>query len=605
MSRHSARSNSPSELKAKNNKNLFFSGVIILTISNLLVKILGAFLKVPLASENLLGNEGIGYYQAAYEIYVWFYTISTVGLPIAVSIMISGARAKGRFKDSKRMFKVIFAVFMSIGIIGTALMAAFSKFFADRYQQPIEWCILVISPTLLLVCISSAFRGYFQGHQSMTPTAISEVIEAIGKFALGILFATYAIRQGYQLHIVAAYALVGLTVGTALGMIYLFITKLFFKEERYNASIDVDEDEEYRTPTKTVIKTLFMIGIPITISSSVMSLTNVIDGMILSTRLQSLGYTKELSAALFGNYKALAVTMFNLPPALIYPISASIVPLLSRAVSAKDTKLVKDTMNSSLKLTAIISLPCALGMSALAKPLLGILFKDQFAVDAAAPLLSVLAPSIFFLSMLSVTNSFLQAHGHQQLPIVSMISGAVIKLLSTFILIGVIGSIYGAPVRNTPANDLVSAARQLSFTTGKSLGFYGSYTSGDVIKLIDCIPKYRTVMFAAPIGTFLCYLVTMLFNFFFVAKKIGFVPKIRKLFIKPFIAALACALTAFAVYYYLPVSSSMIRTVLAVGAAAIVYLVLIFVTKALEKDDIMLLPKGEKIYKALKKLKFV
>ncbi len=590
--------------KAKNSKNLFFSGVIILTISNLLVKILGAFLKVPLASESLLGNEGIGYYQAAYEIYVWFYTVSTVGLPIAVSIMISGARAKGHFKDSKRMFKVIFGVFMTIGIIGTTLMAAFSKFFADRYQQPIEWCILVIAPTLLLVCISSAFRGYFQGHQSMTPTAISEVIEAIGKFALGILFATYAVRQGYQLHIVAAYALVGLTVGTALGMIYLFITKLFFKEEQYNASIDAVPDDEYRTPTKTVVKTLFMIGIPITISSSVMSLTNVIDGMILSTRLQGLGYTKELSAALFGNYKALAVTMFNLPPALIYPISASIVPLLSRAVAAKDTKLVKDTMNSSLKITAIISLPCAFGMAALAKPLLGILFKDQFAVDAAAPLLSVLAPSIFFLSMLSVTNSFLQAHGHQQLPIISMVSGAVIKLLSTFILIGVIGAAYGAPVK-TPANDLVSAARDLSFTAGKSLGFYASYSQGDVLKLVDCIPKYRTVMFAAPIGTFLCYLVTMLCNFFFVAKKISFIPKISKIFIKPFVSAVACALTAFAVYNYLPVSASMIRTVLAIAAAAVVYFILIFLTKALEKEDIYLLPKGDKIYKVLKKLKFV
>lgn len=604
MGKNIEKTNGQTGVKAKNSKNLFFSGVLILTISNLLVKILGAFLKVPLASESLLGNEGIGYYQAAYEIYVWFYTVSTVGLPIAVSIMISGARAKGHFKDSKRMFKVIFGVFMTIGVLGTGLMAAFSKFFADRYQQPIEWCILVISPTLLLVCISSAFRGYFQGHQSMTPTAISEVIEAVGKFALGILFATYAIRQGYQLHIVAAYALVGLTVGTALGMVYLFITKLFFKEEQYNASIDAEPDDEYRTPTKTVIKTLFMIGIPITISSSVMSLTNVIDGMILSTRLQGLGYTKELAAALFGNYKALAVTMFNLPPALIYPISASIVPLLSRAVAAKDSRLIKETMNSSLKITAIISLPCALGMSALAKPLLGILFKDSFAVDAAAPLLSVLAPSIFFLSMLSVTNSFLQAHGHQHLPIISMISGAVIKLLSTFILIGVIGSIYGAPVKAS-ANDLVSAARGLSFAAGKSLGAYSAYGANDVLKLIDCVPKYRTVMFAAPIGTFLCYLVTMLFNFFFVAKKIGFIPKIGKIFIKPFIASLACALTAFAVFNYLPVSSSMIRTILAIGAAAVVYFALIFVTKALEKEDVMLLPKGEKIYKTLKKLRFV
>lgn len=562
-----------STVKAKNSKNLFFSGVLILTLSNIIVKVLGAFLKVPLASENLLGNRGIGYYQAAYEIYVWFYTISTVGLPIAVSIMISGARAKGRFRDSKRMFKVIFAVFLAIGVIGTTLMAVFSKFFAGQYKQPIEWCILVISPTLLLVCISSAFRGYFQGHQSMTPTAISEIIEAVGKFALGILFAKYALNRGYPLHIVAAYALVGLTVGTALGMIYLFITKLVFKEEQYNASIEAVPDEEHVTPTKTIVKTLFMIGIPITISSSVMSLTNVIDGMILSTRLQGLGYTEELAAALFGNYKALAVTMFNLPPALIYPISASIVPLLSRAVSAGDTKLVRGTMNSSLKITSIVSLPCAFGLSALSKPLLGILFKDQFAVDAAAPLLSVLAPSIFFLSMLSITNSFLQAHGYQHLPIISMVAGAVIKLLSTFFIIGFIGKAVGSP--------------------------------GAVIDLEYCLPKFRTVMFAAPIGTFLCYLITMLVNFFFVAKKIKYTPSIIKIFVKPLICALASAGAAFVVYYYLPLGQSIVKTILAVGAAVVVYLVLIFALKALDKEDVLLLPKGEKIYRALHRLRFV
>lgn len=560
-------------VKAKNSKNLFFSGVLILTLSNLLVKVLGMLLKVPLASESLLGNRGIGYYQAAYEIYVWFYTVSTVGLPIAVSIMISGARAKGRFRDSRRMFKVIFAVFLAIGVVGTTLMAALHKVFASQYQQPIESCILVIAPTLLLVCVSSAFRGYFQGHQSMTPTAISEVIEAVGKFALGIFFAKFALNRGYPIHIVAAYALVGLTVGTALGMIYLFITKLFFKEERYNASLDVVEDSETVTPTSQIVKTLFMIGIPITISSSVMSLTNVIDGMILSTRLQGLGYTEELAAALFGNYKALAVTMFNMPPALIYPISASIVPLLSRAVAAKDAKLVKGTMNSSLKITAIISLPCALGMAALSKPLLGILFKDGFAVDAASPLLSVIAPSIFFLSMISITNSFLQAHGHQQLPIISMVSGAVFKLATTFFLIGIIGSSVGAPL--------------------------------GVLDLDKCPPEFRRVMFAAPIGTFLCYLVTMLFNFFFVAKKIKYTPNVVKLFLKPLISSVICAGAAFGTYYYIPIGHGLVKTLFSVLVAVIVYLAMIFLTKALDRDDVLLLPKGEKIYGALRRLKLV
>ena len=244
-------------------------------------------------------------------------------------------------------------------------------------------------------------------------------------------------------------------------------------------------------------------------------------------------------------------------------------------------------------------------MAALSKPLLGILFKDSFAVDAAAPLLSVLAPSIFFLSMLSITNSFLQAHRHQQLPIISMVAGAVVKLLTTFILIGVLGSINGTPAKDASSNDLINAADSFAYGIGRSLGFLEGYSSNAVVKLADCASKYRIVMFAAPVGTFLCYLVTMLCNFFFVAKKIKYIPNIFKIFIKPFISALACAVCAFAVYYYLPIASSMIRTVIAVAAAAIVYLVLIFVLKSLDHDDIVLLPKGEKIYVLLHKLKLV
>lgn len=541
---------SGNNIKAKDSKKLFFSGVVVLTLANIIVKVIGAFLKVPLQS--ILSDNGMGYYTLAYDIYVWFYMVSTAGLPVAVSIMISGSRAKGRFNDAKKIFKVVTAIFLTIGTVGTGLMIGLSRTFASMYEQPLSvYCILAISPTLLFVCISSAFRGFFQGHQNMVPTAISEVIEAIGKLTLGILFALYAVNQGYEPYIVAAYTLVGLTIGTACGMLYLFVTKLFFKESAYNAALDVVEDTTYVTPTKKIIKTLLVIGIPITISASVMSFTNVIDGMILSTRLQSLGYTAEVVSTKFGNYKTLAVTMFNLPPALIYPITASIVPLLSAAVSGAKKKLIRDTMNSSLRICSIISLPCALGLSALSYPLLCLLFPESSA-QMAAPLLSVLAPSIFFLSTLSVTNSFLQSHKYQIYPIISIAAGAGVKLLTSYLLIGTRG----------------------------------------------------IEMYGAPIGTFLCYLTTMLLNFYFVAKKIGYMPNILKIFVKPFASAVLSSVAAFvcnrAFTAFLPVSQKVI-TILAVGVAVVVYLASIFILKAITKEDILLLPKGNKIYNVFKK----
>lgn len=545
-------SNAQGQIKAKDSKKLFLSGVIVLTVANILVKVIGAFLKAPLHA--ILTDGGMGYYNVAYDIYVWFYMISTAGLPVAVSIMISGSRAKGNFRDAKKIFKVVFWIFAIIGIIGMALMMTLSKVFAGIYKlDDAYFCIMAIAPTLFFICLSSSFRGYFQGHQNMIPTAISEVIEAIGKLTFGIVFALYAKNAGYPLHIVAAFTLLGLTIGTACSMLYLFITKLLFKESAYNASLDVVENTEYVTPTKEIIKTLLNIGIPITISSSVMSFTNVIDGMILSSRLQSLGYLPAEVSAMFGNYKTLAVTMFNLPPALIYPITASIVPLLSAAVAGSKKKMVNDTMNSSLRVCSIIAFPCAFGLSALSYPLLTLIFNETSSA-MAAPLLSVLAPSIFFLGMLSVTNSFLQSHKFQNYPIISMAVGAGVKLLSSYLLIGT-----------------------------KGIEMYG-----------------------APIGTFLCYMTIMLMNFFFVAKKIGYKPSITKIFLKPFVAGVICALSAYGVNYLLSgFVSSKVSAIGSVGVAAIVYLVLIIVFKAFTKDDILLLPKGKKIASLLEKYKII
>ncbi len=539
-------------VKAKDNKKLFFSGVIVLTVANILVKVIGAFLKVPL--QRLLEDEGMGYYSAAYDIYTWFYMISTAGLPVAVSIMISGSRAEGRFKDAKKIFKVVFAIFCTVGFVGMSVMILFSRGFAALYSLPdARWCIIAVAPTLFFICIASAFRGYFQGYQNMVPTAISEVIEAVGKLTLGILFATYALNKGYRFHIVAAFTLVGLAVGSAFGMLYLIIRKIIFNREEasYNAALNVVADDNYATPTKLIVKNLLFIGIPITLSASVMSFTNVIDGMILSSRLQSLGYSTSEVSAKFGNYKTLAVTLFNLPPSLIYPITASIVPVLSAAVAGKKEKLIASTMESSLRVCSLISLPCAFGLSALSYPVLSLLFTDDSA-RMAAPLLSVLAPSIFCLAMLSVTNSFLQSHKYQVFPIISMVAGAAVKLLSSYFLIGTRG----------------------------------------------------IEMYGAPIGTFLCYLTTMLLNFVFVAKKIGYVPKIGRIFVKPFVSAVICALAAYGcdrlLLEVLPVPDKVI-TLLSVCFAAVVYLVCIVLLKAVSASDIKLLPKGEKIASVLAK----
>ena len=242
-----------------------------------------------------------------------------------------------------------------------------------------------IAPMLFLICISSAIRGYFQGFQQMMPTAVSELIEAFCKLAVGIALAAYAAdRYPGQYHIIAAYAAIGLTVGAGLSMIFLVVSKLLFNESRYTKEFldkcggeNTDSD-----PSGKIIKRLITIALPITISSSIMSLTGMIDSILVQRLLQqgsliTKAMTQKEATTVYGNYTSRAVPMFNLPPVLVYPISCSIVPLISAARGQGDTKRVGTIMESSLRTAVLIGAPCALGMTVLARPILSLFFTGD------------------------------------------------------------------------------------------------------------------------------------------------------------------------------------------------------------------------------------
>lgn len=538
---------------SKSRNKLFFSGVLLLTFSNLLIKVIGLVLKMML--HPYLGDVGMSYYSVAYDIYVWLYMISTAGLPVAISIMISESRAKGNLREAKKIFRVTLLVFVIIGLVGMSVMLFGSRWFASMYEIDNScYCIMAIAPTLFFICISSAIRGYFQGFQNMFPTSISQIIEALGKLVIGILMASYAIKQGYELYIVAAYTISGLTIGVAAGMLFLVISKWTFRATSYDAEYLTPESN--RMPVRScgqLLRVLLFTAIPITFSSSIMSFTNVLDGIIIGQRLTSIGYTAEMYEAAIGNYKALAIPMYNLPPALIYPISYSIVPLLSASIASGAKDRVKLVMQSSLRVTALLMLPCGLGLSALSYPILRLLFNEASALKAA-PLLSVLAPSVLPVGMLAITNAILQAHKLERKPLISILIGSIVKLISSYILLGIPG----------------------------------------------------IEMYGAPIGTFLCYLTIVAINFYFMAKYIGWIPHFGKILFRPLIASVLCAGAAVGSYLLISnVWTSRFAVLPAIAVAVAVYVIAIFLFRAIGEDDVRLLPKGDRIYQLLHRLKLM
>ncbi|MBR5446554.1 MAG: polysaccharide biosynthesis protein, partial [Clostridia bacterium] len=415
------------------NRNPLAAGVLILTVSNLLVKALGMLFRIPM--NYFLGDTGMGYYNAAYTIYTFFYMLSTAGLPAAVSVMAAASRADGQYKQSRRILYTALVLFCLIGLTGSAVFGFFPDALAELIGAPSSSsCILAIAPTLFFICVTSAFRGYFQGCSRMIPTAVSQLLEAVCKVGAGILGALYGIRMNAPPQVTAAYAITGLTLGAAVSMLYLLVQDLCTHET------ETAMQPQTLQPVNYVLKQLAAIALPVTMSSAVMSLSSVMDTVLIQHLLRQSGFTEETAAAMYGNYTSLAVPMFNLPPVLVYPVAYALVPLLA----GKQRKEAERIIPAALRIAVLIGMPCSMGLAVLSEPILKLLYRESSAVTAA-PLLTLLAPSSLLVCILAVTNSVLQSQRRAGLTVYSMLAGTVVKVLAESVLIPCIG-IAAAPI---------------------------------------------------------------------------------------------------------------------------------------------------------------
>jgi len=511
-------------------KSAFLSGVVILTISNLLTKLAGLLFKIPM--NYIVGDTGMGYYNSAYSIYTFFYMIATAGLPVALSVMVSEKRAAGNVIGAKTIYRTALALFTLGGLITACVMLFFPGTLAGMIRSDKSaLSVMIAAPTMLFICISSAVRGYFQGCGNMVPTAVSQFIEAVGKLVIGIAAAAYAIRMGYEIHVIAAYAASGLTLGSLAGMIYLLIFR-FIRRDRDLMPDDNQLCNEAMSVREILVR-FWKISLPVTVSASVMSLTNMIDTTMIQRVLQNSGMSGEMSAALYGNYTSLAVPMFNLPPVLVYPIAYSLVPVVAAAYASGKIGEAHERIQVSLRYAVMIGLPCAMGLTILADPILCLLYKPDSA-HTASPLLTLLAPSSFFVCILAVTNSILQSCGEERKPVISMLVGAAVKLISSRILL-------------------------------ETMGISG-----------------------APVSTFLCYLTVTVLNFSFVARKVSIRMDLNMVFLRPLLASAVCTLTAAGAYRFLISQiGAKISCLGAIFLAAAAYLVCLILTKSVDRDEIL------------------
>ena len=524
-------------------KQNYLHGAAILAFGVVIMKILGAIYKIPLG--NILGDEGYTHFLVAYNIYSVFLTLATAGLPVALSRLIAEANTMDRPNQVRRIFSVAWWTFFVIGVVCTLIMALFPNALADSLNDPeARLSILALSPAVLLVCLTSAYRGYCQGHENMTPTTVGQVLDVLAKVVSGLILAWYLTRVGKGLDISSAGAIFGVTIGSLAALIYMFAVKRRY----YGSGREGTDKPESRSG---VLRTLLRIGIPITLGSSVLSLINLLDSGLCMGRLQdAAGFTELAATELYGVYGK-AQTLYNLPASFITPLTISVVPAISAAMAMRHRADASRIAENSMRIAVVLALPMGVGLSVLAGPIMNTIYPGSN--EQGPELLTIMGAASFFVCMALMMNAILQAGGNEKYPIYSMIAGGIVKIAVNWFL-----------VADPDINIL-----------------------------------------GAPIGTLACYAVMCVMNFAFLCRRLPEKPSLGRIMLRPMAASAVMGASAWAVYGLagrllgsgrMGVALAMLA---AIAVAVAVYLVLVIALRAVTLEDMRLIPRGEKLARIL------
>lgn len=551
------RDPAPRRVAQTQKQNSFFGGAAILAAGILIVKLIGMFYKIPLI--NIIGEAGAADFNNAYNIYAVLLTVSTAGLPVAVSKLVSEANALDRRNQVRRTFRLALVLFLALGLVSFLVMFFRADTLAGMMNDSKAAAgIRALAPAVVCVGCLAALRGYSQGHSNMAPTSVSQIIEALCKLVVGLGLAFWLVKQGKDPDVAAAGAITGVTVGTVVALAYMVLDFLLSRGREDIRGTDRPDS------AGSILANILKIAVPITLSSSMVGIVTVIDSSLVQGQLQSaLDLTEQASRTLYGNYSG-ALNIYNLPTSLMAAITASVIPAVSAALARRDRRGAARITGSALRITALLSFPMGVGLFVLGTPIIRLLFP-KLNVAVAGPLLSTLGIATPFVCMVLVCNSVLQAHGFINLPVIVMVLGGIVKIVNNYNLVGAIG-IAGAPV-----------------------------------------------------GNILCFGLALVLDLVVITRVIPNRPRLLPIFAKPAIASAVMGGAAWAVYGLLSriLSSEQVdqagQTVravsrmgnaagifLAIAVAGVVYLVLVIALRAISRDDLTLMPKGDKLARLLR-----
>jgi stage V sporulation protein B len=533
----------------------FLRGAAILALAGVAVRLIGALYRIPLTQ--IIGVEGVGLYQMAYPVYGLLLTLSTAGIPGAISKMVSERLVHNDKRNAKRIFHISLILLSAVGLCSAVAMALGHNLIAQIIAGPsgpmAAPSMLAAAPALFFVAVITAYRGYFQGLQHMTPTAVSQVWEQVIKIVPGFYIAARLNHFGVEYG--AAGAMWGVVLSEIVALVYLMIA--YWQRNRKQKKVagrgDTAEKQFEPEPFGSIAGRLMRLALPMMAGAIFLPLASLADAFIVMNRLTDLGYPEKTVQALYGILSGMVNVLVNVPSVLSLSLSTSLIPAIAESWERREIKAVERKSSVGLKMTMLVSLPSAVGLAVLAKPVLNLLYgsalsEAQLAVGAGLLLSS--SVSVVFLSIVQSTNGTLQGLGRVTVPMVSLAIGAIVKIALNYVLVG--------------------------------------------------LPEIN--IHGAPLGTIVCYLIPAVINLVFVIKATGLKLDITGMLIKPGLAAAFMGVAAWLIATLLPASvGGKLATVIAVLTAIPIYVVFAILFGAIGRDELSFVPKGSKIAGILEK----
>ena len=520
----------------------FIRGALILSAAGILSKVLGAVYRIPFA--RIVGGEGLGIYQMAYPFYTLVLAISTAGIPLAVSKLIAERECQQDYQGVQKVFRLSLLALTCFGLLMAVILYAAADWIAIYVlnEPRAALSLKAIAPAIFFTSAIANFRGFFQGHQRMTPTAVSQVLEQL--IRVGTVFIATWFLLDLGLELTAAGASLGASTGSFAALAAIVMIYMFSKERRAHSEIVNTEK------SSAIFRQIFYLAIPITIGALVLPLMQIMDSFLVPGTLQRAGESVSRATDLFGQLSGMAGSIINLPFMVTTALAASLVPSISEKIKLGRQSEVADSLQKGFKLAAVIVFPATVGLMVLAEPIMTMLFNEP---EASVALLWM-APTVMAIGAYQVAAGTLQGIGKVMIPVGSLVAGVLLKAVLTYLLI-----IGGMGIK------------------GAALATVIGYLLAAVLNIMIMNRYIQGAWFNA-----------------------------QEHVIKPLIAVAAMGLFARFSYQILLFLGNSLATLMSITLAGVIYALMLIKIKGITEDELMFFPKiGYRLVHYAKKLRLL